>query len=1126
MADFRISLLDCHQETLVLGNDIYRLDTIAGRGGSCLVYYGWREEEGGVSQRVVIKEFYPLEVDIKRDFTQGTLLMDGESPEICAQKERFLKSYEIFVSLTNAQSLNQFVVKAQRKYCDHGTCYLVINFASGTTLEDRIRTGLNLTDFCGYLITLSKVINRLHQKEFVHLDLKPANILCEENAVTELLDVDSIVSLAQLRSGCALPCSTGFTAPELYRYAARGYFSNEGFSLQRSVAVENIHRADIYSFGAIIYYWLFSSLVPTDFEESELDKEAMLRSLSKKTTNLPEKSIRELSFLLRKLLKKTLSADVRKRYSSMEAVRADLEQIQYSTVIQIQDNFMPNANQILGREEKLTCLEALLAGQSSGTVSRIVMLCGVGGVGKSALARQFAKQHREDYVVIAEVYASSAEEAISRIEIRNWEPDSTLNAKERFHQCKKKITELSYQFPTLVIVHDYDVSEDPHFSAWGELGCDILITSRHQWDTEETGIPVLSLKCEDLTMRQAKDIFAAFYTQRAKTDEQRARLNETLKNEDEDLTKLLLSIDLLPLGIKFQARHMSLVPGQELLPSQALRVLEETGFTKTAPERFQNRNDCYVHQGNIYEHVKAILRQDLERVLSSAHQEALRFMTLVPSSCGISKARFEAWTGLAQTCLTRLEEMGWLEFLPSQKDQLLESSFLGVYVLPTVFQQVLRQESQMESTPRNSGSFLRQCSIDTYNGPFPARMAYYTQQDFLVKNLTQDSSRAYIRFLQNRVSLQRLADVSWDKHFTEGALNTWHICLEMCQKYHPDDFDLSASCYRLLSIGYHSIGMGDKALYYYSALNQKQNFSEDQEIFSGEKLNDIEGLSNFFLEQGLAERAISLLQQCLEDQKAVPGINPARRALWLRSIGTCYRFQGNWILSWKFMTEAYWEISSIFDPNSINAVSALTIVYRELGLLACEMGDLQAARKYLHNALRGYIQIFGESHPNTCDVLGDIAKICVMENEVAIALTYHKKAMEACLNSGVPLEKGIIAVLEVALDYLSIPGYEAKGEHALQIAYKTLNQNQNAISVACFADAVTVMKDRYAQHFSEHQVRTGLTKLEELCFLCRRFFGKSQALAKEYRSLAEMFSRYDISLKSSHYQQLARQCEK
>lgn len=127
---------------------------------------------------------------------------------------------------------------------DEGICYLVTEYVQGQTLQSKLQT----TSLCQrraveYSYELAQALQYAHEHDVVHRDVKPSNIIIDENDKTHLADFGLAKSIAAedtVTQAGQVMGTPAYMAPE----QARGC-SNE---------VDT--RSDVYSLGVVMYEML------------------------------------------------------------------------------------------------------------------------------------------------------------------------------------------------------------------------------------------------------------------------------------------------------------------------------------------------------------------------------------------------------------------------------------------------------------------------------------------------------------------------------------------------------------------------------------------------------------------------------------------------------------------------------------------------------------------------------------------------------------------------------------------------------------------------------------------------------------------------------------------------------
>lgn len=236
-----------------------------GRGGNCIVYKGEKNafiNGENIKSSVIVKEFYPVGIDIVRSLSDMSLLISniGQFERI---KEHFgegqanhLRFYEYYMD----QALPRMFLYGEA----NNTVYAVSDPRKGRTLSQICFDSLSLNQIASIMESICSAIRKIHTKEMLYLDCKPDNFFyyAEKGDLQTrvyLFDFDTIISLKDIQSGKNSFCSAsfGWVPPEQELVS----ISLTGVRKYRNSQRIGYHT-DIYSIGAI-FFWFLTHRKPT-----------------------------------------------------------------------------------------------------------------------------------------------------------------------------------------------------------------------------------------------------------------------------------------------------------------------------------------------------------------------------------------------------------------------------------------------------------------------------------------------------------------------------------------------------------------------------------------------------------------------------------------------------------------------------------------------------------------------------------------------------------------------------------------------------------------------------------------------------------------------------------------------
>jgi eukaryotic-like serine/threonine-protein kinase len=192
-----------------------------------------------------------------------------------AFRERFLSEARAMATLQHPNLLS-----ASDFFFEEGTYFLVLPYIDGGNLEDRLNRLQGPLPIPEALVIAQQVLAALdyaHQKGIIHRDVKPGNILLDKHGQTFLSDFGIALMIGEDRR---TRTGTSVGTPH--------YMSPEQIMRPRTMD----HRADVYSFGCVLYEML-TGRAPFELEEEEGDPDLIIKNAHLQGIVTPPASIND-----------------------------------------------------------------------------------------------------------------------------------------------------------------------------------------------------------------------------------------------------------------------------------------------------------------------------------------------------------------------------------------------------------------------------------------------------------------------------------------------------------------------------------------------------------------------------------------------------------------------------------------------------------------------------------------------------------------------------------------------------------------------------------------------------------------------------------------------------------------
>ena len=329
-----------------------------------------------------------------------------------------------------------------------------------------------------------------------------------------------------------------------------------------------------------------------------------------------------------------------------------------------------------GREDILTSIHEKFSSDE-----RIVFLKGMGGIGKSEIAKQYIHRYKKEYdSVVWMRYTGSllhliADDHALSIEglCRKTKADNSLQTDEEYAKEKLEILSNIASERTLIIVDNYDTTFDSYLGEFLSDGTyKILFTTR--MDQERKRYCIIPIKEID-DDGELKDLFIGYCNPEY----------VYIDKNDDAFDELFELTNRHTLALELIAQYME-ASGTEL--AKMIEQLKQNGFSKLQENKFVRDNE----EQSAFNYISKIFHMSN---LSSDEQQFLRWLSLMPNQ-GISEQYFKTWCGETYNCKTSLQKKSWIQYDAKNK----------IVSLHPIIHEVISQTENSSITYENCKAFL------------------------------------------------------------------------------------------------------------------------------------------------------------------------------------------------------------------------------------------------------------------------------------------------------------------------------------------------------------------------------------------------------------------------------------
>lgn len=573
-----------------------------------------------------------------------------------------------------------------------------------------------------------------------------------------------------------------------------------------------------------------------------------------------------------------------------------------------------------GREEELAKLHELLVQHGK------VFLRGIAGIGKSELAKAYAKTHKAEYTNL--LYLAYSGDLQRDITDMNFVDDLPAdNEVERFRKHNRFLRTLKED--TLLIVDNFNAtaSQDEFLTVVLKYRCRILFTTRSRMPEHHC------MELGEITDDEALfQLAASFYDEAGK--------NRPI------IEQIIQAVHRHTLAVELAAR---LLETGFLEPQQVLEKLREEKAGLDVADTIHITKDGQSRKETYYDHIHKLFA--LFR-LNQPQQETMRCLTLIPLS-GIPARLFGRWMDFHDlNTVNNLSERGFIQAKPGNQ-----------IALHPMMQEVAVTELRpsIQSCHTMLESIRRTCQLHGQNTP--QHKLLFQVVENVIQMAGKDDNEFYLRLLEDAFAYMQTYQY---EHGMRRIITELHLLLNDPGIGSQNDRALLLDCCATLEKNPQKALKTVKA-----ALDLLPEINTGNALLASNLNANLGGLYNLTGQVALAkqymETGISILNEygLLGFHDTITqSVNYAMLLFNMRKPQ-----QGLEILQ---------RVSRILEKAGENAGSDYALIQKSMGTLLLAAGQIEQALNHYHTAINTYAEVFRDDPQLLFDRQQEIITECRM----------------------------------------------------------------------------------------------------------------------------------------------------
>lgn len=621
----------------------------------------------------------------------------------------------------------------------------------------------------------------------------------------------------------------------------------------------------------------------------------------------------------------------------------------------------------LGRDDVLAEIE-----ENFKSGENVQFLYGIGGIGKTQIAKQYARRHKNDYdTIVYATYNESLKNTLISENTFSLEPEmarftmsdgSCENDDDFFKRKLDKIKKIS-DSKTLIVIDNFDTVSDENLEEFISGDYHVLITTRNDFSRIFTTVKIDAIE----SMEQLKEIFMQNYD------------GYDVEEDDPCLDELIELVNRHTYTIELLAQHME-NSGQT--PNEMLESLKKEGILSLSEEVVSENMKKQTAYENLLKMFKIFSLTEDER-------KVLMYLSFMPIE-GVNVRNFRVWADLDSTKIIKdLETKSWIV-----------KNTEGIALHP-IIKEVVKHE--ICATDKNCADFINRFT-DTIEDKKTWGMKKNEKDRFA--QITKGMLEAFDKITdKTELFYYHAANLFSFAVDTEYALTLAKRIYDYYKETKGDvSFETARSAFKigwLYTYDNHFDNASENALHWLSTADRI--FSQITLTTSDEKSRHTMTKTNLskqymiIYSQTKSDKDFEIAKNYVEDSlnHAIESFTPGEFH-YGKIAGAYLQLVELLIVAEKFdncldyIEKAVEVLLSLFDESHMDIVYTkrlkATVLYK--------LGQYEEAKTLAQKSAEGYVECIGLNHPNTYSVYTLLGDICVSLKQYQEALASYEKAKE------------------------------------------------------------------------------------------------------------------------------------